>query len=85
MKPGEYISLHFERVPEEQRKDFLTDKSRFWYYNLLNRRENQPIFLYKDISYQHFQKYYRRELKCFSTENQKEEFERFLETHTYHH
>ncbi len=77
----EYFLYNFENLSDERRLEFVSDIEHIPFCERMNRKENQIIFDDKVKTYEHFGKYYKRELLPVSGRNTAE-LRAFLEKHS---
>ena len=81
LRASEYYLYDFEKVPYKNRDQFMTRQLTNRYYSAINKKRFRKILDRKNLSYQVFNKYYKRDMICISDENEKnyELFKKFIE------
>lgn len=77
----EYFLFGFRNLSAYGRNQFITDKLRYAYYEVLNDSENMHIFWEKDKTYEKYRHFYSRDLLKV-TENNYDAFCRFVTQHS---
>ncbi len=77
----EYFLYNFEKLTDAQRLEFVSDIEHIPFCESMNVKANQILFDDKTKTYEHFGKYYKRELLAVNSENT-EELRAFLEKHS---
>lgn len=78
LRASEYYLYNFEKNDYETRKTFMTRKLTNRYYAVINSKRFRKVFDNKNLSYEIFNKYYKRDLICIKNENDESTFEEFI-------
>lgn len=79
--PNEYICYDFFEKTWPERLEFLSDRDSVRYGFQMNDIEQFPLFMDKYATYQGFQPYYKREIVCIRTPEDRPTFLSFVERH----
>ncbi len=77
----EYFLLGYEFLNSRGREQFVTDKTRYYYYDKLNPGDYFDLFKDKEKTYSLFKEFYARELIKISSEEDYEKFCQFRKRH----
>ena len=77
----EYFLFGFQALNHEGRRTFVTDKTRYEYYAMMNSKEHKELFDDKKKAYDLFRKYYKRDLIFVKGEQDIDIFREFAEKH----
>ena len=77
----EYFLFGYEHLSATERNSFITDKTRWQYYRLMNKEENLEIFDNKKNAYEVFKAYFKRDLLEISINTDKKEYCDFFDKH----
>ncbi len=75
----EYFSFNFSALTKSQRSSFVSDLARIKICDALNKKENKEIFDNKILTYEHFKKYYKRDLIFVKNPDDADAFNKFIE------
>lgn len=78
LRPSEYYLYEFENNSYDERKKFMTRQLTDSYYMGINDSKFRKIFDNKNLAYEIFEKYYKRDMVCISNSKQKEKFFSFI-------
>ncbi len=77
LRASEYYLYDFEKASYKERKEFMTRQLTDGYYSGINDRKFRKILDNKNLSYEIFKKYYKREMVCVSDKSNKKDFAEF--------
>ncbi len=77
----EYHMYHFEKMPLEERRTYVSDKERINYCERMNSYRNMILFDDKGLTYSFFRRYYHRDLVEVFSKREYELFAAFLKKH----
>ncbi|MCL2767975.1 MAG: hypothetical protein FWE49_04550 [Synergistaceae bacterium] len=78
---SDYFTLGFEQKNSEERKKYITEESRFRYYEVLNKDEDIEIFHDKYRTYEIFKPFYLREVVLINDESDRDKYYDFITKH----
>ena len=78
IRANEYYLYSFSNVPYDMRDTFMTRQLTQRYYSVINMKRFRKVFDNKNLSYQVFNKYYKRDMICVRTEKGKYKFDNFI-------
>ena len=81
LMPGEYYSYDFEKVPYDKRDSYITRQLTKKYYAMINTKKYRKILDKKNLTYEVFGKYYKRDMLCIKDETEFNKFEEFASKH----
>lgn len=64
LRANEYYLYNFESASFEEKDNFMTRQLTNRYYSVINKEKYRKIFDRKNLSYEVFKKYYKRDLIC---------------------
>ena len=78
LRPNEYYLYDFEKASYEERHGFMTRQLTDNYYLGINDNKFRKILDNKNLSYEIFKEYYKRDMVCISDDEQKDNFKTFI-------
>lgn len=78
LRPSEYYLYNFEKASYDKRKTFMTRQLTNRYYRVINEKKFRKVLDKKNLSYKVFKDYYKRDLICVNSEDEKEKFLKFI-------
>jgi len=75
---SDYFTFDFLNKSSEEKGQYVTEESRFKYYKILNKRENDNVFNDKYRTYIKFQPFYLREVVLLSDASDKSKYYEFI-------
>ena len=78
IRANEYYLYNFSDVSFNMRDTFMTRQLTQRYYSVINKKRFRKVFDNKNLSYQVFNKYYKRDMICVRTEKGKYKFDKFI-------
>ncbi len=79
--PEDYVFFEFETLNRVGKREYITDRSRYWLLFQVNSREDDYTFINKYKAYSKFKDLYKREVVFINSERDFPLFERFLCQH----
>lgn len=77
----EDIFYNFAQKSDEEKKEYITFRNRFNYYNFLNDPNDEMLFKKKYDTYQKFSKWYARDVIAIDGQDDYDKFEKFVSMH----
>ncbi len=77
----EYFIYDVKSLSDYGKSKFITEETRWKYYEALNEKEKQVIFDEKDLTYQTFKNFYNRECICCKSADDEQIFNNLIASH----
>ena len=81
IRNADLTEYHFEKMPLEERRTYVSDKERINYCERMNSYRNMILFDDKGLTYSFFRRYYHRDLVEVFSKREYELFAAFLKKH----